>query len=142
MQSYHFGWYTIFVLHKINLIESFKEYLIGSKDFLNFSSLSRYKVNLDYTYLLLGSLLSPNWFVICFRFSFIHICSSLSHSFAHTVISFIRSQSHAHHHLTRLFAFIRSPHSTATSLNGSHSTALTHSYSLNMKILICCIGVY
>ena len=128
MQSYHFGWYTIFVLHKINLIESFKEYLIGSKDFLNFSSLSRYKVNLDYTIhtLLLGSLLSPNWFVICFRFSFIHICSSLSHSFAHTVISFIRSQSHAHH-FTRLFAFIRSPHSTATSLNSSHSLTLTHS---------------
>ena len=133
MQSYHFGWYTIFVLHKINLIESFKEYLIGSKDFLNFSSLSRYKVNLDYTKhtLLLGSLLSPNWFVICFRFSFIHICSSLSHSFAHTVISFIRSQSHAHH-LTRLFAFIRSPHSTATSLNGSHSFSLTQHENFNL----------
>ena len=126
MQSYHFGWYTIFVLHKINLIESFKEYLIGSKDFLNFSSLSRYKVNLDYTYLLLGSLLSPNWFVICFRFSFIHICSSLSHSFAHTVISFIRSQSHAHH-FTRLFAFIRSPHSTATSLPHYLTQRLSHS---------------
>ena len=128
MQSYHFGWYTIFVLlHKINLIEFLKhiDWFKGPFEFFKSFKIQS-QLGLYNTYLLLGSLLSPNWFVICFRFSFIHICSSLSHSFAHTVISFIRSQSHAHH-FTRLFAFIRSPHLTATSLPHYLTQRLSHS---------------
>ena len=127
MQSYHFGWYTIFVLHKINLIESFKEYLIVSKDFLNFSSLSRYKVNLDHT-ILLGSLLSPNCFVICFRFSFSTHWLLLTRSL-HSFISSHARLLHLHLHLH--------------SYGHLSDDYLPHSHGrLNMKILICFIGVF
>ena len=78
MQSYHSGWYTIFVLNKINLIESFKEYSIDLKDILNFFKAFGNKASLLGTFGLYCSLLLLNRFIFCFRFSFTHV-TSLSH---------------------------------------------------------------
>ena len=138
MQSYHFGWYTIFVLHKINLIESFKEYLIVSKDFLNFSSLSRYKVNLDYT-------IHTYFWDLCFHLTgLLFVLGFHSFTFA-LIVSFICSHDHLIYTVTITRSSFYTPFClyTVTSLNGYLTTSLPHStaLTLNMKILICCIGV-
>ena len=127
MQSYHSGWYTIFVLNKINLIESFKEYLIGLKDILNFFKSFKIQSQLG-SYILLGSLLSPNCFVICFRFSFSTHWLLLTRSL-HSFISSHARLLHLHLHLH--------------SYGHLSDDYLPHSHGrLNMKILICFIGVF
>ena len=119
MQSYHSGWYTIFVLNKINLIESFKEYLIGLKDILNFFKSFKIQSQLG-SYILLGSLLSPNCFVICFRFSFsTHwlllifslICSHghYTHSYHHTLAFYIYIYIHTVTCQTTTYSLTRAP---------------------------------
>ena len=139
MQSYHFGWYTIFVLHKINLIESFKEYLIGSKDFLNFSSLSRYKVNLDYT-------IHTYFWDLCFHLTgLLFVLGFHSFTFApHCLIHLLTRSSHLYGHnhtLIILHAFLHLYGHLTQRL--PHSTALTHSLSLtqheNFNLLHWCV---
>ena len=101
------------MLHKINLIESFKEYLIGLK-------VSRYKVNLDPTYFLdLCFHLTVLLFVLGFH-SF-----AFAHRLAHTVTTLIHT--HSSHTPFTFIPVRRLPH-----LHGR----------LNMKILLCFIGVF
>ena len=91
------------MLHKINLIESFKEYLIGLK-------VSRYKVNLDPTYFLdLCFHLTVLLFVLGFH-SF-----AFAHRLAHTVTTLI----HTHSYYTVTHAFYIHTCQTATSLTRS-----------------------
>ena len=104
------------MLHKINLIESFKEYLIGFKDILNFFNSFKNKVNLDHTF----------W-DLCF-----HLIVLLFVLGFHSLLLLTRS----------LYSFILIP--TVTHARFLHSYGhLSDSHGrLNMKILICFIGVF
>ena len=135
MQSYHFGWYTIFVLlHKINLIE-FLKHIDWFKGPFEFFKSFKIQSQLG-LYLLLRSLLSPNWLLFVLGF----------HSFTFAlIVSFICSHDHLIYTVTITRSSFYTPFClyTVTSLNGYLTTSLPHStaLTLNMKILICCIGV-
>ena len=125
MQSYHSGWYTIFVLNKINLIESFKEYWIDLKDILNFFKAFGNKTSL------LGSFGKYNIFFyligLYFVLGFHLLTRRLSFSFTRSHLSFSFTR-----HLSFSFSLTRSL------LIRLHS----HHLSLKMKMLICFIGVF
>ena len=126
MQSYHSGWYTIFVLNKINLIESFKEYSIDLKDILNFFKAFGNKASLLGTFGLYCSLLLLNRFIFCFRFSFTHAphCLTFTVHYIHSL-------------LTRSLSLKWSLSLTRSPIN--HSTGRL---TFKMKLPICFIGVW